>query len=120
NLQDEIPEHPELPGRSCAPVLVGDELDWDEEITFHEYENTRTVRTAGWKYTRRFPGGPGDFYDMQNDPAERKNMIDLPETAAVRRRLGSRLGTFFKRYSEPSYDLWQGETSKAHRCIPGP
>jgi arylsulfatase A-like enzyme len=117
-LQDEIPAGPELPGRSYAPALAGDELDWDEEVTFHEYENTRTVRTARWKYTRRFPEGPDDLYDMHNDPGERQNLIDLPEHSAVRQKLGSRLDTFFTRYSEPEYDLWQGGTSKAHRCVP--
>ena len=116
DLADRVPKSASLPGRSYAPALVGDPLDWGEEVTFHEYENTRTVRTDGWKYTRRFPDGPNDLYDMKNDPGEQRNVIDEPKHAAVQRDLRARLDAFFERCADPKYDLWQGGVSKAGRC----
>jgi len=118
DLADRVARNPALPGRSYAPAFVGDKLDWGEEITFHEYENTRTVRTPKWKFTRRFPDGPDDLYDLQNDPGERRNLIDQPQRAAVQRALKTRLVAFFKEYTNPKYDLWSGGRSKAGRAIP--
>ena len=116
----QLPECPELPGRSFAPALLGDQLDWQEEIVFHEYENTRCVRTVRWKYIRRFPAGPDGLYDLQNDPGERENLIDQPPHGAVQQDLSARLAAFFERYAEPKYDLWRGGISKAGRTIPEP
>ena len=117
-LPHQVGKGPAQPGRSFAPALVGEELDWGEEITFHEYENTRTVRTPKWKLTRRFSDGPHDLYDLLNDPGERQNAIDEPQYAAIRQGLAARLDDFFRRYVDPRYDLWRGGTSKAGRRIP--
>jgi len=118
----EVPDQDEkdqaLPGRSYAPVLVGEKLDWEEEITFHEFENTRTVRTPDWKYTKRFPKGPDDLYNLQNDKEERNNLIDQAEHVAVQKNMETKLEVFFKKYSNPKYDLWHGGFSKAGRAIP--
>ena len=102
-----------LPGRSFAPELVGEKLNWGEEITFHEYENTRTVRTPKWKFTRRFPDGPHDLYDLQNNSGERQNLINEPQYAAIQQSLAARLDDFFEQYVDPKYDLWRGGMSKA-------
>ena len=118
DLPHQVGESLALPGRSFAPALVGDELNWGEEITFHEYENTRSVRTPKWKLTRRFPDGPDDLYDLQNDPGERQNVIDGPQYPAIQQTLAGRLHDFYEQYVDPKYDLWHGGISKAGRCIP--
>jgi arylsulfatase A-like enzyme len=110
---------PTRPGRSYAPALAGEPLEWDDETTFHEYENARTIRTRRWKYTHRFPDGPDDLYDLQEDPSERENLAGDPEHAESQRELRGRLDAFFARYADPQYDLWRGGTSKAGRAIPG-
>jgi len=118
----DLPDHPgqgpPMPGRSFAAALVGEGLNWGEEITFHEYENTRTARTPEWKFTKRFPDGPDDLYDLLNDPGERENLVDEPRHAAVRQSLAGRLHDFFEKYVDPEYDLWRGGISKAGRSIP--
>ncbi len=111
-LSEKLPDTPELPGKSYAPALLGDEVDWDGVI-FHEFENTRMVRNDRWKYTRRHPEGPDELYDMQNDPGERNNLADDPEYAPIIEELSPRLDDFFNRYADPKYDLWHGGTSKA-------
>ena len=114
-MEEQLPQTPELPGRSYAPALVGERLrDWDGTI-FHEYENTRMVRDDRWKYTWRFPAGPDELYDMQDDPGERRNLAAAPECAPIVENMRQQLQTFFDRYADPQYDLWRGGRSKAGR-----
>ena len=115
DLPDQVGKDPSLPGRSYARALVGDTLDWEKEITFHEYENARTVRTPAWKFTKRFPDGAHDLYHLQNDPGERRNVMGDPRHEAVGEDLGNRLDAFFDRYSSPEHNLWRGGSSKAGR-----
>ncbi len=106
------------PGRSYAPALAGGgTLDWGDRPLFHEYENTRTVRTREWKLTRRHPSGPDELYNLAEDPGERINRIADPATTAVRERLDLLLEEFFKRYAVSEYDLWKNGRSKAGRML---
>jgi arylsulfatase A-like enzyme len=120
DLPGRVGEGPSLPGRSYSPALVGSALDWGEEITFHEYENARTVRTPQWKFTRRFPDGPDDLYNLQDDPEERHNLTDILQYKGVARDLSGRLDAFFDCHSVPKHDLWRGGNTKAGRSIPEP
>jgi arylsulfatase A-like enzyme len=116
-LDEHIPVGVPLPGRSYAPALVGQELEWDEEIIFHEYENTRAVQTRRWKLVQRHPDGPDELYDLLDDPGERRNLIDEPDHADIRASLRTRLQDFFRRYADPQYDLWREGRSKAGRIL---
>ena len=115
DLAHRIPSVPELAGRSYAPALVGEEVEWGEEITFHEYEDTRAVQTRDWKLVRRHPDGPDELYDMLNDPEERENLIERPGCGPAQRSLDARMQSFFERYADPQYDLWHNGVSKAGR-----
>lgn len=110
------PTQPELPGRSYARALCGELVDWDGTI-FHEFENLRLVRDDRWKYIWRFPAGPDELYDMQNDPGELQNRAGELECAEVVRQRRARIEAFFNRYADPQYDLWHGGRSKAGRLI---
>jgi len=110
-LQDSLPSKPRGPGRDYSAVLRGRSLEW-EDVIFFECENTRMIRTPDWKYTRRFPSGPDELYDLHNDPGERTNLVGRSEHAAVRDQLAARLEAFFARYVDPKYDLWHGGGSK--------
>ena len=106
---------PKSPGRSFAACLDGKTLpDWDGCI-FHEFENTRMVRTDRWKYTWRNPAGPNELYDMENDPGERENKAGDVEWSEVERDLRGRIAAFFDRFADPEYDLWKSGRSKAGR-----
>lgn len=118
SLSESAPAGRALPGRSLAGALAGGKPDWDDRTTFHEYENTRTARTARWKLTRRFPNGPDELYDLADDPGECQNLIGKAEYDAVRRDLDAQLAAFFARYADARYDLWRGGTSKAGRAVP--
>jgi arylsulfatase A-like enzyme len=115
-LKEKIPQKPRLPGHSYSGTLNGKHDAWDDAV-FFEYENTRAVRTDKWKYVCRFPDGPNELYDLKNDPGERRNVVDQPAHAERQKELSDRLGKFFDRYADPSYDLSRGGRSKAARRL---
>lgn len=115
-LQDKTPALPPLPGKSLAPALLGEDIAWPDAI-YHEFENTRMIRTRDWKLTLRHPYGPDEFYDMKNDPDERENLIHVSEHAAVKRQLQSRLKAFFAKYADPKYDRWKGGATKGSELL---
>ncbi len=101
------------PGRSYANALEGKPAAWQGTI-FHEFENTRMIRTDRWKYTVRNPDGPDELYDMRSDPGERLNRAEA-ESDGVIAPLREELDAFFESYVDPRYDLWRDGVSKAGR-----
>jgi arylsulfatase A-like enzyme len=113
-LADQLPTDHPLPGRNFAPLLEGKPTRWDDLI-FHDFDNTRMVRTPRWKYTRRVPSGPDELYDMERDPEERHNLVAEAATEEVRQRLRTALDQFFGRYADPQYDRWRNGKTKIER-----
>jgi arylsulfatase A-like enzyme len=119
-MKDKTPSEPTGPGRSYAAALRGRKVEWGDAV-FYEFENTRAVRTAGWKYVVRFPDGPNELYDLKADPGERENLVGRAEHAETHRQLARRLDEFFDKYTDPKYDLKRGGRSKTplHTTAPG-
>ena len=113
-MGDRVPAN--SPGRSYAALLCGQTKAWDNTI-FHEFENTRMIRTDDWKYTWRYPEGPDELYDMINDPGERHNLVGNPHCEARIRELRTRIDAFFTQYADPEFDIWKGGRSKAGRAV---
>jgi arylsulfatase A-like enzyme len=103
-----IPAPPQMQGRSILPLVRGEKVDWPEEafIQISESHVGRAIRTKKWKYSVTGQGdltGKGsaetyqeDFlYDLQHDPYELTNLIEVKshrETAEVlRQRLLKRI-----------------------------
>jgi len=104
-----------LPGKSYAALLKGNSSEWGVDTTFHEYENTRTIRTKCWKFTQRFPEGPDDLYNLKTDPEELKNIINDDSMGSTIKDLSSKLNDFFNQYAENEFNIWEGGRSKAAR-----
>ncbi len=100
------------PGRSFAPALHGESIDWDDTV-FFEYIDTRVIQTRDWKYTKRFLASPDELYNLTRDPDERHNLAGDPGHQAMVKEMESRLNEFFDRYADPRYDIWHGGTAKA-------
>jgi arylsulfatase A-like enzyme len=113
-LAGKIPTNPPLPGRDFTPLLRGEDISWDE-VVFHEFETTRMVRTPRWKYTQRYPKGPNELYDMDNDAEERRDLAGRPESQEREKELAERLQRFFDRYAVRDYDLTRGGHSRVNR-----
>jgi arylsulfatase A-like enzyme len=113
DLSEKIPKNPKLPGRDYSLVLKGKTLKWDNTI-FYEFENVRAIRTIRWKYIERYPEGPHEVYNLNNDPNERFNLYGQPKQTDIQKKLRTKLYQFFNLYAEPKYDLWRGGQSKTH------
>jgi arylsulfatase A-like enzyme len=115
-LKDKTPAAPALPGKSFAPVLRGETIAWENAI-FHDFENTRMIRTPKWKLTIRHPFGPDELYDMDGDPGEVVNLIHEPRYTETRTGLRARLQAFFAKYADAKYDRWKGGSTKGTEIL---
>jgi arylsulfatase A-like enzyme len=106
-----------LAGTSYADQLRHPARPRPTATTYHEYENTRTIRAGRWKFTQRTPAGPNDLYCLEQDPHERHNLTGRPAHATIQADLERQLTAFFRQYATPEYDLWRGGRSKAGRAI---
>jgi arylsulfatase A-like enzyme len=83
-------------GKSFRPVVEGD-TDACREATITGYFQgaDRCIRDERWSYVHRPADAPDELYDLENDPRERRNLIDEhPEEA---QRLAARFGSYFRR-----------------------
>ena len=110
-LEDKVSDAPESPARDYSAVLLGRQIPW-EDVIYYEFENSRMIRTPDWKYTRRFPDGPHELYDLGSDPGERNNLAGQSEHTEIEGQMRKRLDAFFDRYADPKYDLWRGGGAK--------
>jgi arylsulfatase A-like enzyme len=108
-------QHKEIantPGKSYAPLLSGEDIEWDDAV-FFEFVTVRAIRTPKWKYMKRFDRDePDTLYDMEADPGETTNLIDDPAYREIVEELDQRLTAFFETYADAKYDLWKGGTAK--------
>lgn len=101
----ENPVAEELPGRSFASVLRGEEGEArDSVVIYDEYGPVRMIRSRREKYVRRFPGGPDEYYDLVTDPDEERNRIDDGKCASRIEELRTEMDAWFDRYVDPERD----------------
>ena len=67
------------------------------------------IRNKDWKYIHRYPYGPNELYDLVNDPEERVNRIDDPDTADIVIRMREELKAWFLQYVNPELDATHEE-----------
>lgn len=110
------------PATSFEPLLSGNKFEWKDAV-FIEQEETRAIRTPEWVYMKRFKGSRAypfedELYNLSSDPAEKHNLITDPACAEIGQQLSSRIDDFFRQYSTPAYDLWQGGAVKCNTDRP--
>jgi len=96
----------DLPGRSFSKLLKGEPFDSDDReiVIFEEYGPNRMIRTQRHKYILRYPDGPNELYDLEQDPGEKSNLIHCEESTQVVEKLGQRLDRWFSQYVHPNTD----------------
>ena len=62
------------------------------------------IRTTEWKYVHRYPDGPNELYDLQNDPGERGNLVDDNAQANRIKTMKTQMETWFTTYTVPDKD----------------
>jgi uncharacterized sulfatase len=79
-----MPAAVQTQGRDFTPLLRGQEVKWRDAI-FVQYDlhnsglsYLRMIRTDRWKYVKHYHENLMDeLYDLQNDPGETKNLINM-------------------------------------------
>ena len=100
-----IPAGVNLPGKSLAAALQGDEPDDHAAVVvFDEFGGTRMIRTRRWKYIHRYDFGPCELFDLQEDPGERSNLFYHPDQQARIASMRRMLEKFFADYAEEQFD----------------
>jgi len=85
-------------GRDFTPLFRGKGRRWNNDLyaeySQHHYTiaDLRMYRTPEWKLIRDFARDEKDeLYDLVNDPAESRNLIDEPAAQTIRKQLDAKL-----------------------------
>jgi arylsulfatase A-like enzyme len=104
-IQD--PQTSVLPGRSLVPELAGNPDNPAGErpvVICEEYGPVRMLRTTRFKYIHRYPYGPHELYDLDNDPGEEHNLISLPQWRETIVKMRHELDLWYRQYVNPDVD----------------
>jgi len=105
------PADPKRPGRSYADFVRGKKPSWRNRL-FFEYSMVRAIRTENAKYVERTSEWPSEFYDLEADPGETKNLIDDAGYASRIASLRQEMHGFFKRQGAPDLENWRSTTKQ--------
>ncbi len=96
------PDQNKYPGQSFLSFLDNSAHipNW-RDVQFGEYGNLRMVRTATHKLIRRYPDGPCELFDLENDPRETRNLFTDPEKQTLVRQLTAQIDDYFNIYEDP-------------------
>ena len=93
------------PGASFVSSMIGQSRQKPKLVVVHdEYGQTRMIRTDSKKYVHRYPSGPNELWDLDNDPEETINQIGNPAFYQDISELRSRMEEWFGLYTEPERD----------------
>ena len=103
-----LPQSETIRGRDITPALMGKDIEWPDvcygEYSTHHQSKThmRMIRTTHWKLVRDFLNPERDeLFDLKNDPAESRNVIDNKKNAAVVRELHGMILARMKAVKDP-------------------
>ena len=98
-------DHTPRPGVSFANALEGKPfMQHEEVVVMDEYGPNRMIRGKRFKYVTRYPYGPDELYDLQQDPDEKHNLMLYPEYLALGADMKYRLEKWFLQYVNPEID----------------
>ena len=104
-------------GRSIVPALRGEPVSWEGELLYEyywEYAFPHTPTTFALRGDRyKFIYYPGvwdiqEFYDLQTDPKERHNLIDVPEHQQRIKQMRERLWDLLEKSGGMSIPIRRG------------
>jgi len=111
----QAPVPDDMQGKSLVPLLKGKTpTDWRKSLYYHyyEYPGAHSVRRhegvfdGRWKLIKYYgldvpDGVEWELFDLQNDPAEMKNVFSNPENKAQVERLNKELNRLKEQYEVP-------------------
>jgi len=105
------PADPKRVGQSYAGALQGKPGRRRNRLYF-EYSYVRGVRTENLKLIQRTREWPSEYYDLEADPGETKNLIGDPAHKRQIEELRAGLNQFFGRVGAPPQESWQSTTKQ--------
>ncbi|HOU10076.1 MAG TPA: sulfatase-like hydrolase/transferase [Clostridiales bacterium] len=104
DLQGEVIQ--KLPGRSFADILRGKEAgaDTGSIVAFSEYGYSRMIRNKRYKLITRGGLYYDEFYDLENDPGEKNNLIKDKRHRETIGSLQNELDGWFLEFGDRHYD----------------
>lgn len=120
-----------LAGQSFLPLLEGSRTSWRKELLYVYYwernfpqtPTVHAIRTDRYKYMHYYGIWDCDeFYDLQNDPLELKNLVYSPEHQGIVAELKQRLfveleargGMYIPIYPDSGPQMNHRDTSRSH------
>ncbi|MEG0370455.1 MAG: sulfatase-like hydrolase/transferase, partial [Hungatella sp.] len=99
-------EASELPGKSFLKSIIQEENHGleNEVVVFDEYGPARMIRSKYYKYIHRYPFGPDEFYNLENDPGEDYNCIEEEKYQLIIKELKRHLDLWFLKYTDARVD----------------
>ncbi len=95
----------DTPGSSFSKFLRGSESLEDRDVVIYdEYGPVRMIRGEKYKYIHRYPYGPHELYDMENDSNEEENLIEDKSYIEIIQDMRNRLEKWFIAHSDPNKD----------------
>lgn len=93
------------PGKSFASILDSNDDKKDNVlVVFDEYGPNRMIRNDRFKLIHRYPYGPHELYDLQNDTNEEINLYDDSKYKDIIIELEKSLTTWFAKYTNKEVD----------------
>ena len=94
----ELPPNEVVRGRNLLPLVKGESPEWEDDL-FCQYSqkhyietHLRCYRTPEWKLVRDFlREGKDELYNLREDPAENRNLIEDPNLEEIRKDLNQKL-----------------------------
>lgn len=94
-----------LPGKSFSNALLGQVFEQDDHVVvLDEYGPNRMIRGKRYKYIKRYPFGPNELYDLQEDPGETYNLLLTPQGEKIEAVMNAQLEEWFLHYVDPQID----------------
>ncbi len=120
----EASDDPYQPGSSFLDLLGDIQRVYGSEpvgdYAFCEYANARMIRSHRAKLIRRYPGPNGhfkdEFYDLEKDPRETKNVINEAKYQETINEMDAALTTFFDKVTVPQTDGRNFQTIHPHNA----
>lgn len=93
------------PGQDISNLLTGTSGVKEKPlVVFDEYGPNRMIKSKKYKYVHRYPYGPYELYDLENDPNEDNNLYGKDGYSEITRELESQLADWFDNYSVSGID----------------
>lgn len=94
------------PGTSFFPLFDDGLLLYEKRVhvVYDEYGPNRMIRDNQFKYIHRYPYGPNELFDLDDDPNEEENLIFNPKYEKIIQNMEYQLSSWFKKYSDIDVD----------------